>query len=214
MVAGTDLAVTRDEKTGALAVSRVQMAVAQKTSATPPPAPVKSADPAASTEEESITLSPFEVRTDKDNGYGALQSNSLTAFRMDLDKMPATAQVFNRTFIDDMAEAYAWADLAVCRAGAMTIAELQAAGLGAIFVPLPVATDDHQTKNAEVMVRIGAARLIQERDLTPERLGAAISELLADRARLLEMAAAARGSRVIDAAARLADLCIAAGAHA
>src|SRR5450631_3955009 len=61
-------------------------------------------------------------------------------------------------FIDDMAEALSWADLAVCRAGAMTIAELQAAGLGAILVPLPVATDDHQTKNAEVMVRSGAAR--------------------------------------------------------
>ena len=117
-------------------------------------------------------------------------------------------------FIDDMAEAYAWADLAVCRAGAMTIAELQAAGLGAIFVPLAVATDDHQTKNAEVMVRSGAARLIQERDLTPERLGEALSELVADRARLLKMAEAARGSRVTDAAAQLADLCIAAGAHA
>jgi UDP-N-acetylglucosamine--N-acetylmuramyl-(pentapeptide) pyrophosphoryl-undecaprenol N-acetylglucosamine transferase len=117
-------------------------------------------------------------------------------------------------FIDDMAAAYAWADLAVCRAGAMTIAELQAAGLGAVFIPLPVATDDHQTKNAEVMVRSGAARLIQERDLTPERLGEALSELVADRARLLKMAEAARGSRVIDAAARLADLCIAAGAHA
>jgi UDP-N-acetylglucosamine--N-acetylmuramyl-(pentapeptide) pyrophosphoryl-undecaprenol N-acetylglucosamine transferase len=117
-------------------------------------------------------------------------------------------------FIDDMAEALSWADLAVCRAGAMTIAELQAAGLGAIFVPLAVATDDHQTKNAEVMVRSGAARLIQERDLTPERLGEAISELIADRARLLKMAEAARGSRVIDAAAQLADFCIAAGAHA
>jgi UDP-N-acetylglucosamine--N-acetylmuramyl-(pentapeptide) pyrophosphoryl-undecaprenol N-acetylglucosamine transferase len=117
-------------------------------------------------------------------------------------------------FIDDMAAAYAWADLAVCRAGAMTIAELQAAGVGAIFVPLPVATDDHQTKNAEAMVRNGAARLIQERDLTPERLGAAISELISDRAQLLKMAEAARGSRVIDAAAQLADLCIAAGAHA
>jgi len=117
-------------------------------------------------------------------------------------------------FIDDMASAYAWADLAVCRAGAMTVAELQAAGLGAIFVPLAVATDDHQTKNAEVMVKSGAARLIQERDLTPERLGAAISDLLGDRARLLKMAEAARGSRVIDAAAQLADLCIAAGAHA
>ena len=117
-------------------------------------------------------------------------------------------------FIDDMAAAYAWADLAVCRAGAMTIAELQAAGLGAILVPLPVATDDHQTKNAEAMVRTGAARLIQERDLTPERLGLALGELSADRARLLKMAEAARGSRVIDAASQLADLCIAAGARA
>jgi UDP-N-acetylglucosamine--N-acetylmuramyl-(pentapeptide) pyrophosphoryl-undecaprenol N-acetylglucosamine transferase len=117
-------------------------------------------------------------------------------------------------FIDDMAAAYAWADLAVCRAGAMTIAELQAAGVGAIFVPLAVATDDHQTRNAEVMVRCGAARLIQERDLTAESLGAAIAELIADRARLLKMAEAARGVRVIDAAARLADLCIAAGAQA
>lgn len=117
-------------------------------------------------------------------------------------------------FIDDMAAAYAWADLAVCRAGAMTVAELQAAGLGAIFVPLPVATDDHQTKNAEVMVESGAAQLIQERDLTAERLGATISGLVADRAQLLKMAEAARGSRIIDAATRLADLCLAAGAHA
>ena len=117
-------------------------------------------------------------------------------------------------FIDDMSSAYAWADLAVCRAGAMTGAELQAAGLGAIFVPLAVATDDHQTKNADVMVRIGAARLIQERDLTPERLAECLVELLGNRASLLKMAEAARGVRVIDAAARLADLCIAPGAHA
>jgi UDP-N-acetylglucosamine--N-acetylmuramyl-(pentapeptide) pyrophosphoryl-undecaprenol N-acetylglucosamine transferase len=117
-------------------------------------------------------------------------------------------------FIDDMAAAYGWADLAVCRAGAMTVAELQAAGLGAVFVPLPTATDDHQTQNAQVMVKSGAARLIAERDLTPERLADTIRELVADRARLLKMAEAARGSRVIDAAVRLADLCIAAGAHA
>ena len=125
--------------------------------------------------------------------------------RVDADVIP---------FIDDMAAALSWADLAVCRAGAMTIAELQAVGLGAIFVPLAVATDDHQTKNAEVMVKSGAARLIQERDLTPERLGETIGELLCDRAKLLSMAQAARGSRVIDAAAQLADLCIAAGARA
>jgi UDP-N-acetylglucosamine--N-acetylmuramyl-(pentapeptide) pyrophosphoryl-undecaprenol N-acetylglucosamine transferase len=117
-------------------------------------------------------------------------------------------------FIDDMAAAYAWADLAVCRAGAMTIAELQAAGVGAIFVPFAAATDDHQSKNAEVMVRVGAARLIQERDLTPASLGDAIGAVIGDRARLLKMAEAARSTRVVDAAARLADFCVAAGARA
>jgi UDP-N-acetylglucosamine--N-acetylmuramyl-(pentapeptide) pyrophosphoryl-undecaprenol N-acetylglucosamine transferase len=117
-------------------------------------------------------------------------------------------------FIDDMAQAYAWADLTVCRAGAMTIAELQAAGLGAIFVPLAVATDDHQTKNAAVMVRLGAARLIPERELTPQRLCETLAELTAGELPLLEMAMAARGARVIDAAARVADLCLAAGAPA
>jgi UDP-N-acetylglucosamine--N-acetylmuramyl-(pentapeptide) pyrophosphoryl-undecaprenol N-acetylglucosamine transferase len=115
-------------------------------------------------------------------------------------------------FIDDMAKTYAWADLAVCRAGAMTVAELQAAGLGAIFVPLPIATDDHQTQNAGVMVKVGAARIIQERDLTAERLSAIIAELIADRGTLLKMAEAARAARITDAAARLADLCAAAGA--
>ena len=117
-------------------------------------------------------------------------------------------------FIDDMAKTYAWADLAVCRAGAMTVAELQAAGLGAIFVPLPIATDDHQTKNAAVMVGVGAARLIQERDLTPDTLSTIIAGLIADRAALLKMAEAARAVRITDAASRLADLCMAAGAHA
>jgi UDP-N-acetylglucosamine--N-acetylmuramyl-(pentapeptide) pyrophosphoryl-undecaprenol N-acetylglucosamine transferase len=117
-------------------------------------------------------------------------------------------------FIDDMAKTYAWADLAVCRAGAMTVAELQAAGLGAIFVPLPIATDDHQTKNAGVMVNVGAARIIQERDLSAERLSAIIAELIADRAKLLKMAEAARAARITDAAARLADLCAAAGGTA
>ncbi|MGA2840240.1 MAG: undecaprenyldiphospho-muramoylpentapeptide beta-N-acetylglucosaminyltransferase [Steroidobacteraceae bacterium] len=117
-------------------------------------------------------------------------------------------------FIDDMAAAYAWADVALCRAGAMTIAELQAAGLGAILVPFPAATDDHQTKNAEAMVSIGAGRVLQERELTADTLSACIAELTADRARLLKMAQAARRSRVIDAAAQVADLCLAAGASA
>ncbi len=114
-------------------------------------------------------------------------------------------------FIDDMAGAYAWADLAVCRAGALTIAELQAAGLGALLVPYPAAVDDHQTKNAAGLVGSGAARLVQERDLTAELLGALIAELTGSRAKLLAMAEAARAAAVTDAAARIADFCIDAG---
>ncbi len=117
-------------------------------------------------------------------------------------------------FIDDMAAAYAWADLALCRAGAMTIAELQAAGLGALLVPFPAATDDHQTKNADALVSIGAGRVLQERDLTAESLSACIAELTDTRAHMLEMAEAARRARVIDAAAQVADLCLAAGTRA
>jgi UDP-N-acetylglucosamine--N-acetylmuramyl-(pentapeptide) pyrophosphoryl-undecaprenol N-acetylglucosamine transferase len=117
-------------------------------------------------------------------------------------------------FIEDMAAAYAWADVAVCRAGAMTVAELQAAGLGALLIPLPIATDDHQTKNAAALVSVGAARVLQERDMTAESLSACIAELTADRARMLEMAEAARSLRVIDAATQVADFCMAAGAPA
>jgi len=117
-------------------------------------------------------------------------------------------------FIDDMAAAYAWADVAVCRAGAMTIAELQAAGLGALLVPLPIATDDHQTKNAETIVTIGAGRVLQERDLTADTLSACIAELTADRGRMLKMADAARRARVTDAAEQVATACVAAGAPA
>jgi UDP-N-acetylglucosamine--N-acetylmuramyl-(pentapeptide) pyrophosphoryl-undecaprenol N-acetylglucosamine transferase len=128
--------------------------------------------------------------------------NAYLEARVDADVLP---------FIDDMAEAYAWADIAVCRAGALTISELQAAGLGALYVPFPAAVDDHQTKNAEIMVRLGAGRILQERDLTSARLSQCIAELTADRARMLKMAEAARAARTTDAAAQLANLCIAAG---
>ncbi len=117
-------------------------------------------------------------------------------------------------FIDDMAAAYGWADLAVCRAGAMTIAELQAAGLGALLVPLPTAVDDHQTRNADALARTGAARVLAERHLDAAALGGELAALVADRPRLLAMAQAARAARVIDAADRLAEECLAAGACA
>jgi UDP-N-acetylglucosamine--N-acetylmuramyl-(pentapeptide) pyrophosphoryl-undecaprenol N-acetylglucosamine transferase len=117
-------------------------------------------------------------------------------------------------FIDDMAAAYRWADFAICRAGALTIGELQATGLGAVLVPFPAAVDDHQTRNAESMVSRGAALLVQERDLDAVRLAALIGELAADRPRLLRMAEAARGAAAGDAATSLAELCLAAGGAA
>jgi UDP-N-acetylglucosamine--N-acetylmuramyl-(pentapeptide) pyrophosphoryl-undecaprenol N-acetylglucosamine transferase len=84
------------------------------------------------------------------------------------------------------------ADLVVCRAGATTIAELTAAGRAAIFIPLPTAADDHQRKNAEVLVAAGAAEVIEQQDLTGDRLADRVVALVSDRARLDAMAAAAR----------------------
>lgn len=95
-------------------------------------------------------------------------------------------------FISDMCAAYDWADLVVCRAGALTIAELCAAGLGAILVPFPHAVDDHQTRNGQFMVDAGAARLYQQAELTPDMLAETLRELCADRGRLMDMAIAAR----------------------
>jgi UDP-N-acetylglucosamine--N-acetylmuramyl-(pentapeptide) pyrophosphoryl-undecaprenol N-acetylglucosamine transferase len=95
-------------------------------------------------------------------------------------------------FIDDMAAAYAWADLVVCRAGASTIAELTAVGCAAVLVPFPAAVDDHQTRNGEYLSEAGAALLIPERELSAQRLSALLTELAADRPRLLAMALAAR----------------------
>ena len=116
-----------------------------------------------------------------------------------------------RAFIDDMAGAYGWADLAVCRAGAITIAELSAAGVPAVLVPFPAAVDDHQTKNAQYLVRAGAAVLQAESGLTPVSLAAKLRELLeAGRPRLERMAQAARATAITDADERLADACVAA----
>ena len=92
------------------------------------------------------------------------------------------------SFIEDMADAYKWADLVICRSGALTVAELSAAGLPAIFIPFPNAVDDHQKVNAQVMVRAGAARIIDERDLTASSLAVILKDWLGDRKVLLERA--------------------------
>jgi UDP-N-acetylglucosamine--N-acetylmuramyl-(pentapeptide) pyrophosphoryl-undecaprenol N-acetylglucosamine transferase len=111
-------------------------------------------------------------------------------------------------FIDDMAAAYGWADLVICRAGALTISELAAAGVGAILVPFPAATDDHQTRNAAVLVDEGAAVMIAESELSAERLAAELLSLCNGRGRLLAMAERARSLARPRAAQELADACV------
>ncbi len=93
-------------------------------------------------------------------------------------------------FIKDMAMQYAMADLVICRAGALTVAELAAVGIGALLVPFPHAVDDHQTANARVLVDAGAARLLPERELTPEGLAALLQSL--NREELAQMAVRAQ----------------------
>jgi len=111
-------------------------------------------------------------------------------------------------FIDDMAAAYAWADLVVCRAGALTVAELCAVGLPALFVPFPSAVDDHQTANARPMEEVGAAAIISERDLSAELLANVLHEWLSSRQSLLARAAKARELAKPQALARITELCL------
>lgn len=107
-------------------------------------------------------------------------------------------------FIEDMAGAYEWADLVVCRAGALTIAELAAVGVASILVPYPHAVDDHQTENARFLVNVGGAFLLPQTDLTPEAI-ALIRNY--SRGQLLEMAEKARSLAKPDATVDVVNLC-------
>jgi UDP-N-acetylglucosamine--N-acetylmuramyl-(pentapeptide) pyrophosphoryl-undecaprenol N-acetylglucosamine transferase len=110
-------------------------------------------------------------------------------------------------FITDMAGAYGWADLVICRSGALTVAELAAAGVAAILVPFPHAVDDHQTRNAEYLAEGGAALILPQQGLGAESLAAALEQLLSSRAKLLEMATAARGLALPEAAEKVVEAC-------
>jgi undecaprenyldiphospho-muramoylpentapeptide beta-N-acetylglucosaminyltransferase len=118
---------------------------------------------------------------------------------------------------DRMDAVYAAADLVVCRAGAMTVAELAAAGVPAVLVPLPGAPGDHQSANARVLGRDGAARVLPDAECTPERLTELVDALLDEPGRLAAMSAAARALAPVDAAgagAEVVDACAARGRRA
>lgn len=111
-------------------------------------------------------------------------------------------------FITDMAEAYEWADLVVCRAGALTIAELCAAGLGAVLVPFPHAVDDHQTHNAQHMAGVNAAYLVPQHQLSATALADILAGLANNRDRIMTMAVAARKLARPDATERVVNYCL------
>ena len=118
-------------------------------------------------------------------------------------------------YIEDMASVYAWADLVVCRAGALTVAEIAAAGIPAVFVPFPLAVDDHQTANAMPLVDAGAAMLVQQKELTADSLAGLLKTLLRSRTELLARANKARQLAQPDALQRITNHCLqAAGAIA
>ncbi|WP_316151596.1 undecaprenyldiphospho-muramoylpentapeptide beta-N-acetylglucosaminyltransferase [Cupriavidus sp. BIC8F] len=149
---------------------------------------------------KAIALLPESERPVVTHQAGAKQIDTLRANY-------AAAQVPAQTlpFIDDMARAYADADLVICRAGAMTVSEVAAAGVAAMFVPFPHAVDDHQTTNAEFLSKQGAALLVQQKDLTAEGLAQTIASLT--RPQLKDMARLARGLAKPEATRRVAEIC-------
>ena len=110
-------------------------------------------------------------------------------------------------FVKDMAEVYSWADLVICRAGALTVAELCAAGLGAVFIPFPYAVDDHQTANANFMVKHDAALCVQQKDLTREQLADIVEQFALSPAKRLDMAQAAYRLRHIHVTEKIYAIC-------
>lgn len=110
-----------------------------------------------------------------------------------------------KPFLEDMAQYYAWADVVICRAGALTVAELAAAGVASILVPFPFAVDDHQTGNAKFLSDKGAAILLPQTELTPRGLAKVLEEMTRDKA--LIMAQAARALAQPAAAQRVAQVC-------
>ena len=108
-------------------------------------------------------------------------------------------------FLYEMDREMSAADVVVCRAGATTIAELTAAGKPAVLIPLPTAADDHQRQNADVLVRAGAAEMIEQKDLTGEAIAERIAALVADAERRRRMATAARALARPDAARVIVD---------
>jgi UDP-N-acetylglucosamine--N-acetylmuramyl-(pentapeptide) pyrophosphoryl-undecaprenol N-acetylglucosamine transferase len=111
-------------------------------------------------------------------------------------------------FIEDMADAYTWADIVICRAGALTIAELTASGVASVLVPYPYAIDDHQTLNARYLVDAGAGVILDQKEMTAERVSELLNDFSDHRNRLVELACAARKLARPEATRKIAEICM------
>lgn len=120
---------------------------------------------------------------------------------------PIKDRVRVEEFISDVAEAYTWADIAICRAGALTVSEVAAVGLASIFIPFPYAIDNHQTQNARFLQEVGAAVIKQQNELDVNVLKEMLTNILSDRSELLVMAKKARAMAKPEAAKKVADYC-------
>lgn len=118
-----------------------------------------------------------------------------------------TADIEVTDFIDDMAHAYAQADAVVCRAGALTVSEVAVAGLPAIFIPLPHAVDDHQTKNAQSLVQAGGAILMPQSQFNAPDLATLLQQWIDDGEQLVVMSDAAKSAAILDATEQVANTC-------
>ena len=134
---------------------------------------------------------------------GSADLASVRAAYASLD-VDATADAF----IDDMAAAYSWADVVICRSGALTVAELAVVGVASILVPFPHATDDHQTGNAHFLADAGAAILMPQDVMSAEKLAGLLGDFSRQRNMLLEMACRAHELAMPDAARRVAEHCL------
>jgi len=110
-------------------------------------------------------------------------------------------------FIDDMDAAYAWADIVICRAGALTVSEIAAAGKMAVFVPFPHAVDDHQTANAQYLVEADGALLMQQRAFNEQSIVALLTPYLVNPSLINKMANNAKKQAILDATASVAAHC-------
>jgi len=150
---------------------------------------------------QALALMPPERRPEVTHQSGARHIGALAQRYSD-----AGVNANTIAFIDDMASAYSGADVVLCRAGALTVSELAAAGVASILVPFPHAVDDHQTGNARHLAFAGAAILLPQPELTPERLAGLLAEL--SREQLRGMAEKARARALADATDAVARTCM------